>query len=84
MSKKNVKEYYNKCVQTLTEISLLQKDLKELTEDFKYDKDTNTSGVPKEELSKALKVARVYVEDNFSKKKEDWLELEESWKELVG
>lgn len=82
-NKKTQKEYYQRVVNLLTEIETIREDLRELKADFKLSEE-NPTGVDKELLDKADKVAAVYVKNQFSKKREDWLELEESWKELVG
>jgi exoribonuclease R len=82
-NKKTQKEYYQRVVNLLTEIEVMREDLKELKLDFKLSEE-NPTGVDKELLDKADKVAAVYVKNQFSKKKSDWKELEESWKELVG
>jgi hypothetical protein len=83
MEKKTQKEFFERAVSILTEIETLQEDLKELKLDFKYTED-NPEGIPKEEIAEATKVARVYVKDQFSKKKREWSELEEAWESLVG
>lgn len=69
-------ELYNRAYQLEQEILTLQEDLKELKSEFTYEKEYNSEGYPKGEVSDIMKAARAKVkQDNLKEKAEELLKL---------
>ena len=69
---------YSRAYQLAQEIITLQEDLKELKGEFSYDKEYNTDGFDKKEVSKIIKAAVAKAKEDDLKTKADELnELQE-------
>lgn len=75
---KEKQSLYNRAYQLAQEIITLQEDLKELVTEFAYDKEYNTEGYDKKEVSKIIKAAVAKAKEDDLKTKADELnELQE-------
>ena len=73
---KDKQSLYSRAYQLAQEIITLQEDLKELKGEFSYDKEYNTDGFDKKEVSKIIKAAVASAkQDNLENKSEELLEL---------
>ena len=57
MSELNMQNCFNRAYQLASEINMLQEDLKELKNEFSYDKEYNVNGFPKKDVAKTIKAA---------------------------
>lgn len=69
---------FDRAYQLEQEILVLQEDLKELKSEFTYEKEYNTDGFPKEEVSDLMKAAKAKVkQDDLKGKAEELTKLQE-------
>jgi hypothetical protein len=75
---KNKQNLYSRAYQLTQEIITLQEDLKELKGEFSYDKEYNTDGFDKKDVSKIIKAAVAKAKaDDLKTKAEELNELQE-------
>ena len=75
---KEKQSLYNRAYQLAQEIITLQEDLKELKGEFAYDKEYNSDGFDKKEVTKIIKAAVAKAKEDDLKTKADELnELQE-------
>lgn len=63
MSTKTLKELYTRTKAVEREILTLQEDLKELKNEFLFDKEYNKDGFPKEDVNSTMKAAKSKVKE---------------------
>lgn len=69
---------FDRTYQLEQEILVLQEDLKELKSEFTYEKEYNTDGYPKDEVSDLMKAAKAKVkQDDLKGKAEELTKLQE-------
>lgn len=69
---------FDRAYQLEQEILVLQEDLKELKSEFTYEKEYNTDGYPKDEVSDLMKAAKAKVkQDDLKGKAEELTKLQE-------
>ena len=71
---KEKQSLYNRAYQLAQEIITLQEDLKEMKGEFSYDKEYNTDGFDKKEVTKIIKAAVAKAKADDLKSKADELE----------
>ena len=75
---KDKQNLYSRAYQLAQEIITLQEDLKELKGEFSYDKEYNTDGFDKKEVTKIIKAAVAKAKaDDLKSKAEELEELQE-------
>lgn len=75
---KDKQNLYSRAYQLAQEIITLQEDLKELKGEFSYDKEYNTDGFDKKEVTKIIKAAVAKAKaDDLKTKAEELNELQE-------
>ena len=75
---KEKQSLYNRAYQLAQEIITLQEDLKELKGEFSYDKEYNSDGFDKKEVTKIIKAAVAKAKaDDLKSKAEELEELQE-------
>ena len=75
---KDLKDLFTRSYNLTQEILTLQEDLKELSNEFSYDKEYNVGGCPKKEVKKVMKAAIAKAKaDDLQGKAEELNELQE-------
>lgn len=75
---KTKQNLFDRTYQLEQEILVLQEDLKELKSEYTYEKEYNTDGYPKDEVSDLMKAAKAKVkQDDLKGKAEELTKLQE-------
>mgnify|MGYP001191692027 FL=1 len=77
MSNEKRKELFERAVNTYRGLITYQEDLKQLQDDFTYDKDLNTNGMDKKDVKRIMSAAKLFAEESSDKAEAKVSELKE-------